>query len=111
LPQHLSVVAQATSDAHLVNLWLHGRSPHTQRAYRADSDRFLAFVGRSLATTTLGERVLADWQLDRGADIEQQVSGALAEGKQATSPRRACARELGLPVSESLNAWTSPSGS
>ncbi len=27
---------QATRDDQLVNLWLHGRSPHTQRAYRAD---------------------------------------------------------------------------
>ena len=31
-------VQQTETDAHLVNLWLHGRSPHTQRAYRADVD-------------------------------------------------------------------------
>jgi hypothetical protein len=33
---------QASTDGHLVELWLHGRSPHTRRAYHADSDRFLA---------------------------------------------------------------------
>ena len=27
---------QACSDAHLIEIWLHGRSLHTQRAYRAD---------------------------------------------------------------------------
>jgi integrase/recombinase XerD len=36
-------------------LWLHGRSPHTQRAYRADSERFRAFVAKSLAMITLGD--------------------------------------------------------
>src|ERR687886_130930 len=46
---------QASTDAHLVELWLHGRSPHTQRAYRADSDRFLTFVARPLSTVTLGD--------------------------------------------------------
>jgi integrase/recombinase XerD len=48
-------VAQASTDAHLVDLWLHGRPPHTQRAYRADSDRFLAFVARPLPMVTLGD--------------------------------------------------------
>lgn len=48
--------SSATStDAHLVELWLHGRSPHTQRAYRSDSDRFLAFVAQLLTTVTLGD--------------------------------------------------------
>src|SRR5438067_1013821 len=46
---------QASTDAHLVELWLHGRPPHTQRAYRADSDRFLAFVAQPLPTVTLGD--------------------------------------------------------
>lgn len=35
---------QAGSDLQLVELWLHGRSPHTQRSYRADVERFLCFV-------------------------------------------------------------------
>jgi hypothetical protein len=32
-------VAPASSDQQLVDLWLHSRTAHTQRAYRADSDR------------------------------------------------------------------------
>ena len=50
-----TTVRQASTDAHLVDLWLHGRSAHIQRAYRADSDRFLAFVARPLPTVTLGD--------------------------------------------------------
>ncbi len=46
---------QATSDAHLIDLWLHNRSDHTRRAYRADADRFLLQVGHPLQAVTLGE--------------------------------------------------------
>ncbi len=42
-----------TSDEQLVELWLHGKSPHTQRAYRADAERFLRFVARPLRMVTL----------------------------------------------------------
>ena len=45
---------QASSDDHLVDVWLHGRSPHTQRAYSADAARFWAYVG-PLSTSTLGD--------------------------------------------------------
>ena len=31
---------QAHSDDQLIGIWLHGRSVHTQRAYRADVARF-----------------------------------------------------------------------
>jgi integrase/recombinase XerD len=46
---------QTSTDEHLVKLWLHGRSEHTRRANRADSDRFRAFVERPLTTVTLGD--------------------------------------------------------
>jgi integrase/recombinase XerD len=49
------IVEQTATDQHLVDLWLHGRSIHTQRAYRADVDRFLHFVARPLTTVTLGD--------------------------------------------------------
>lgn len=45
---------QADTDAQLLGLWLHGRSEHTQRAYRADAERFLTFVGVPLPQVTLG---------------------------------------------------------
>src|SRR5579875_224705 len=40
-------------DRELIQLWLHGRSSHTQRAYRADVERFCASVGKPLADVTL----------------------------------------------------------
>lgn len=46
---------QASTDAQLVALWLHGRSPHTQRAYRSDVKRFLAFVDEPLRQVTLAD--------------------------------------------------------
>ncbi len=50
----IPVPRQAASDAHLIALWLHNRSAHTQRAYRADADRFLLHSGRPLQAVTLG---------------------------------------------------------
>ncbi len=53
-PEHLPIAAtnllsalptqQAATDTQLVDLWLHGRSEHTQRAYRGDGERFMAFA-------------------------------------------------------------------
>ncbi len=50
-----ALTRQAYSDAQAIELWLHGRGPHTQRAYRADVGRFLAHVGRPLPQVTLGD--------------------------------------------------------
>jgi len=46
---------QATSDDQLIALWLHGRSIHTQRAYRADVERFRSFLEQPLQAVTLGD--------------------------------------------------------
>ena len=54
-PTALVVPQQAESDQHLIDLWLHGRSRHTQRAYRADTERFLEAVGKPLHRITLGD--------------------------------------------------------
>ena len=43
----------ASDDEHVIELWLHGRSPHTQRAYRADVERFRTGCRKSLAAVTL----------------------------------------------------------
>lgn len=48
-----AMARQADSDAELIQLWLHGRSTHTQRAYRHDIARFLAHGKRSLAMVGL----------------------------------------------------------
>lgn len=47
--------AIAPADDQLITLWLHGRSAHTQRAYRSDAYRFLAFVSKPVAQVTLGD--------------------------------------------------------
>ena len=53
----ISPLPQAVSDRHLIDLWLHGRSPHTQRAYVADAVRFLVHVQKPLDRITLAELV------------------------------------------------------
>src|SRR5579872_6928214 len=45
----------ASSDNQLVEIWLHGRSVHTQRAYRADVERFRSGAGKPLARVTLAD--------------------------------------------------------
>jgi integrase/recombinase XerD len=51
----LPAAREATSDGQLIELWLHGRSRHTQRAYRADAERFRAFVGLHLGQVRLAD--------------------------------------------------------
>jgi len=46
---------QAESDEHLIDLWLHGKSPQSQRAYAGDIAAFRAFVGKPLRAMTLGD--------------------------------------------------------
>lgn len=51
--QATPIIRQADNDQQLVAMWLFGRSPATTRAYRADADRFLRFVGKRLPLVTL----------------------------------------------------------
>ena len=46
---------RAASDDRLLELWLHERSRHTQRAYRADIDRFRTGAGKPLREITLAD--------------------------------------------------------
>jgi hypothetical protein len=39
-------------------------------------------VDVGLGQDPLGERVLAGWQLERGADVQCQIAGALPKGEQ-----------------------------
>jgi len=48
-----TLVRQAQTDQQLIDLWLHGRSCHTQRAYESDARRLLAFTSQPLHRTTL----------------------------------------------------------
>jgi integrase/recombinase XerD len=48
-----TAIAISTSDSQLIGIWLHGRSPHTQRAYAADVARLRSRTGKPLAAVTL----------------------------------------------------------
>ena len=39
----------------VINLWVHGKSPHTQRYYRREATKFLAMVSKPLALVTLAD--------------------------------------------------------
>jgi integrase/recombinase XerD len=53
--QSTAIQAQADSDQQLIALWLHGKSPHSQKAYIADVSRLQDFTAKPLATITLRE--------------------------------------------------------
>ena len=54
IEQPVQIVRQADSDDQLIGLWLHGRPEHTQRAYRAEVDRFILYVDKPLAVGEAG---------------------------------------------------------
>jgi integrase/recombinase XerD len=54
-PPQLQPMQQANSDGQVIELWLHGRSRHTQRAYQKDITDFLLFVETPLRNITLGQ--------------------------------------------------------
>ena len=45
--------AQADTDSQVLDMWLHGRSPHTQKAYRQDVAQFAEYVGVGIREVTL----------------------------------------------------------
>ena len=49
---------QASSDEQLLKLWLHGRSPNTQRAYGSDASRLRSFVSKPLHTVRLADLIM-----------------------------------------------------
>ncbi len=55
LAQVSTVPVQAATDQQLIDLWLHGQGHHTQRAYRADVLRFIAFTRKPIGAVTLGD--------------------------------------------------------
>jgi site-specific recombinase XerD len=51
----LAARERTASDEQLIAVWLHGRSEHTARAYRADVERFRRMTGKPLAAVTLAD--------------------------------------------------------
>lgn len=52
---HDAAPERQSDETVLLARWLHNRSAHTQRAYRANIARFLTFVDKPLARVTLGD--------------------------------------------------------
>jgi integrase/recombinase XerD len=56
MEEALTIIDTRTaSDDQLLEIWLHGRSVHTQRAYRADIGRFRAGAGKPLRQINLAD--------------------------------------------------------
>lgn len=53
--QPTTIQTQASTDQQLISLWLHGRPANSQRAYLADVDKFMAYVGKPLQAVTLAD--------------------------------------------------------
>jgi len=52
----LPAIAQADTDAQLVDLWVRRHeSPNTRRNYRRQAERFMAWIGKPLVTVRLGD--------------------------------------------------------
>src|SRR5262245_34929282 len=49
----LADASRVSSDDQLLAIWLHGRSPHTQRAYLADVERFRSATHKPFCLVTL----------------------------------------------------------
>ncbi len=52
-PQCNVIPTQADTDDQLINLWIHGRSRHTQRAYIRDVSDFLKYINKDINSTKL----------------------------------------------------------
>lgn len=63
-----SSVSGAKNDDQLITLWLHGKSEHTQRAYRADIERFSSFCRKSLGEVTVTDVHEFDQSISELAD-------------------------------------------
>jgi integrase/recombinase XerD len=67
-------LTEVTADAHLIQLWLHGRSPHTQRAYQADIHEFLLFTRKPLRACEVADVIAyADALAQRGLTTGTQA--------------------------------------
>lgn len=51
--QPTAIQTQADNDSQLISLWLHGKSAHSQRAYLADIEKFMAYIDKSLHAVKL----------------------------------------------------------
>lgn len=53
--QGRAIQSQADTDGQVIELWLHGKSPHTRAAYQSDLDRFFTEVPRPIREIKLSD--------------------------------------------------------
>jgi integrase/recombinase XerD len=91
-PAQSAVVAlpipPSTTEAELIALWLHGKSPHTIRAYAEDVAAYRAFSGKTLRTTYLSD-------LQKYADVLQGMPATRARRLKALKSLLSFAAKLG----------------
>jgi integrase/recombinase XerD len=51
--ENTALVQVNEQDMMVIDMWVHGRSAHTQRAYRLDVQKLFSFTGRAIQDTTL----------------------------------------------------------
>ena len=95
--------ARDGSDDRLLEVWLHGRSPHTQRAYRSDLNHFLSWVRKPVEQVTLDDLQQFANSLDGLAPASRYrtlsaIKSLLSFGHQTGYLRFDVGRALRLPV-------------
>lgn len=98
-----ALTGSSPGDEHLIALWLHGRSVHTQRAYASDLRRFRIVTGKSLVDVTLEDLHSFALSLDRLAPATQYrilsaVKSLLAFGHRIGMLPADAGRVLRLPA-------------
>lgn len=79
-------MTECKSDQHLIEMWLHGKSPHTADAYRRDVREFQCFLeGKPLAKVTLNELMSYSDALRRQGRSPSTVKRKLSAVKSALS--------------------------
>lgn len=69
------VIRQADSDDQLLQLWLHGRPTHTQRAYKREAHRFMVFIDKPLRFVKLIDiQTYADHLVLKTSSIHRAMS-------------------------------------
>ncbi len=72
------ISAPSSSLEGMIDLWVHGKSPHTQRYYRREAAKFLAMVGLPLELITLADVQAYVTVLSRSDLAQSSQSQALA---------------------------------
>lgn len=101
------IVNQADTDSQVLALWLHGRSKHTQRAYSAKAERFLAFTTKPLARVSLGDvQAFADSLIGLAQSSKAQTLAAIKSLLAFAHKIGYIPFNVGATISDGTNTWS-----